>query len=49
VKILRDKFEARADALIDRSLSVGSFDAVTEFAEVFPVLANPEKRSMGFP
>ena len=27
IKVLREKFEARADALVDRLLSVGSFDA----------------------
>jgi len=39
VKVLREKFEARAEALVDRLLSVGSFDAVSDFAEVFPVQA----------
>jgi 4-methoxybenzoate monooxygenase (O-demethylating) len=39
VKVLREKFEARAEALVDRLLSVGSFDAVADFAEVFPVQA----------
>jgi cytochrome P450 len=39
VKILRDKFEARAEALVDRLISAGGFDAVSELAEVFPVQA----------
>jgi cytochrome P450 len=39
VKTLRDKFEARAEALVDRLVSVDSFDAVTDFAQVFPVQA----------
>ena len=39
VKILRGKFEARAEALVDRLVSVGSFDAVSDFAQVFPVQA----------
>lgn len=39
VKILREKFEARAEALVDRLVSVGSFDAVTGLAQVFPVQA----------
>ncbi len=39
VKVLREKFEARAEALVDRLVSVDSFDAVADFAEVFPVQA----------
>ena len=39
VKILRDRFQARAEALVDRLVSAGSFDAVTELAQVFPVQA----------
>ena len=39
VKVLRDNFEARADALVDQLVSAGSFDAVTDFAQVFPVQA----------
>src|SRR4028118_1232717 len=39
VKILREKFEARAEALVDRLVSTGSFDAMTELAQVFPVQA----------
>ncbi len=37
VKRLRDKLEVRARELVSRLLSVGRFDAVTEFAEVFPL------------
>jgi cytochrome P450 len=43
VKILRDNFEARAEALVDRLVSVGSFDAMTELARVFPVEAFSDK------
>jgi 4-methoxybenzoate monooxygenase (O-demethylating) len=39
VKILREKFEARAEALVDRLVSTGSFDAMSELAQVFPVQA----------
>jgi cytochrome P450 len=39
VKILREKFEARADELVNRLVSTGSFDAMTELAQVFPVQA----------
>lgn len=39
VKTLRDKFEAKAEALVDQLVSAGSFDAVSDFAEVFPVQA----------
>jgi 4-methoxybenzoate monooxygenase (O-demethylating) len=38
-KMLSDNFEARAEALVERLVSVGSFDAVTELAQVFPVQA----------
>ncbi|MCA1703611.1 MAG: cytochrome P450 [Actinobacteria bacterium] len=34
---MRDIFEAKAEAVVDRLVSVGTFDAITEFAEVFPV------------
>src|SRR5918998_2037136 len=37
VKVLREKFEARAEELVDRLVSAGSFDAMTELARVFPV------------
>lgn len=37
VKVLRDRFEVRAEALVDSLVSAGGFDAVTEFAEVFPL------------
>src|SRR5215217_6635570 len=36
---IRERFEAKAEALVDSLVSAGSFDAVTEFAEVFPVQA----------
>ena len=36
---VRERFEAKAEALVDSLVSAGSFDAVTEFAEVFPVRA----------
>jgi 4-methoxybenzoate monooxygenase (O-demethylating) len=36
---VRERFEAKAEALVDSLVSAGSFDAVTEFAEVFPVQA----------
>ena len=39
VKILRETLQGKADDLVDRLVSVGSFDAVTEFAQVFPVEA----------
>jgi cytochrome P450 len=34
VKVLRVRFAARAEALVDRLVSAGSFDAVTELAQV---------------
>ena len=39
VKILRDRFQARAETLVDRLVSDGSFDAMDELARVFPVQA----------
>ncbi len=36
---IRERFEAKAEALVDSLVSAGSFDAVTDFAEVFPVQA----------
>lgn len=39
VKILREKFEARAADLVDQLVTAGSFDAITEFAQVFPLQA----------
>jgi cytochrome P450 len=36
---VRERFEAKAEALVESLVSAGSFDAVTEFAEVFPVQA----------
>ena len=37
VKILRERFSARADTLVDRFVGAGSFDAMEELARVFPV------------
>ena len=37
VKVLRDRFEAEAEDLVDRLISAGRIDAVPELAEVFPV------------
>jgi len=37
VKRLRNTLEVRAETLVDGLVSVGRFDAVTEFAEVFPL------------
>ena len=37
VKVLREKFEARAEELVDRLVSAGSFDTMTELARGFPV------------
>jgi 4-methoxybenzoate monooxygenase (O-demethylating) len=39
VKILREKFQARAETLVDQLVSAGSFDAMDELARVFPVEA----------
>jgi cytochrome P450 len=39
VKILRDRFQARAETLVDRLVGAGSFDAMEELARVFPVEA----------
>jgi 4-methoxybenzoate monooxygenase (O-demethylating) len=39
VKILRQKFQARAETLVDRLVGAGSFDAMEELARVFPVEA----------
>ena len=39
VKILRDRFQARAETLVERLVSAGSFDAMDELARVFPVQA----------
>ena len=39
VKILRERFIARAETLVERLVSAGSFDAMDELARVFPVQA----------
>ncbi len=39
VKILRERFQARAEALVNQLVSAGSFDAMDELARVFPVEA----------
>jgi 4-methoxybenzoate monooxygenase (O-demethylating) len=39
VKLLRERFEARAEATVERLVGAGSFDAVREFAQEFPVQA----------
>ena len=39
VKVLRDRFSARAETLVDGLVSAGSFDAMDELARVFPVEA----------
>ena len=39
VKILRDRFRARAETLVDGLVGAGSFDAMEELARVFPVEA----------
>ncbi len=44
---MRERFEAKAEALVDSLVSAGSFDAVTEFAEVFPMQAFADEA--GFP
>jgi cytochrome P450 len=39
VKILRDRFSARAETLVNQLVSTGSFDAMAELARVVPVEA----------
>ena len=39
VKVLRERFSARAETLVDRLAGAGSFDAMEELARVFPVEA----------
>jgi 4-methoxybenzoate monooxygenase (O-demethylating) len=39
VRILRERFSARADTLVARLVGAGSFDAMEELARVFPVEA----------
>jgi 4-methoxybenzoate monooxygenase (O-demethylating) len=39
VKILRERFQARVEGLVDGLDSVGPFDAIEDFARVFPVEA----------
>jgi 4-methoxybenzoate monooxygenase (O-demethylating) len=39
VKILRERFRARAETLVAKLVGVGSFDAMEELARVFPVEA----------
>ena len=39
VKFLRERFGARAEALVDQLVSAGSFDAMERLARVFPVEA----------
>ena len=39
VRILRERFGARAETLVDRLVGAGSFDAMEELARVFPVEA----------
>jgi cytochrome P450 len=37
VRVLRERFGTRAEALVDRFIGTGGFDAMEEFARVFPV------------
>jgi 4-methoxybenzoate monooxygenase (O-demethylating) len=39
VKILRERFRARAETLVDQLVTAGSFDAMEDLARVFPVEA----------
>lgn len=47
VKSLRDKFEADAEALVDRLVDRGEFDAQTELAEAYPLRVFPD--AVGLP
>lgn len=42
VRRLREQFVREADALVDRMLDRGEFDAVTDFAEYYPVKVFPD-------
>ena len=42
VRSLREAFEVEADALVDRVVEQGSFDAVEELAEAFPTKVFPD-------
>lgn len=42
VNALKESFRAEAEALVDRLLQVGTFDAIPEFAEAFPLKVFPD-------
>jgi cytochrome P450 len=42
LKALRPKWEERAEALVERLVAKGSFDAVTELGETYPMLVFPD-------
>ena len=42
VKALRPVWEAKADALVDRLVARGTFDAVTDLGETFPMMVFPD-------
>jgi hypothetical protein len=42
VKLLRDRFEKEAEGIVGRLVEKGSFDAVTELAEVYPLKVFPD-------
>lgn len=47
MRTLRDTFEREADRLVDRLLARGSFDAITDLAEEYPLTVFPD--AMGMP
>lgn len=46
LKTLRERFAIEADLLIDRLLSVGSFDAIPDLAEAYPLTVFPDAIGM---
>lgn len=46
MRSLRDRFAAEADALVDRLLERGSFDAIVDLAEAYPLTVFPDAMGM---
>ncbi len=46
LKALRERFAAEADALIDRLLGAGTFDAIPDLAEAYPLTVFPDAIGM---
>jgi len=46
IKVLRERFAAEADALVDRLIEQGAFDAIPDLAEAYPLTVFPDAVGM---